>query len=577
MSIPPSLPSTIFSPAFGGASIKYKLRAQAVRAGFGFHQNLQAARLVPILRSLPSEAMEYQQTLEIENSWPGKLMYSVILPHKAWAVGDKITAILKCAPLAKGVAVIAVESCIEAHTTLAARPGSSLETTKDVAYAKYDIVNGRAIESSEYFDIPSPHSSTSPPTPSSPAPAYLHPLQHRQHTAPASTSIPTLSGAVEGPSTSTSDWTQPEDPESSDLVLKIALPVRSTVTPSHDAEPITVAHRIRWYITISNPDGHISELRCSLPIRLLDHHLLAESRKHSCPTRRLILGGGDCPAEREEEAFLPSYSAHIRDRVANMYFPDSAAMRINNPWVFNGDSPTFELGQLPSSSRTSGDVTPLEQRGRFSGSLPDGPHLPGTLPPQPGAGTPRSLDWVDTELLLSLSGGQPLRARPDFEVETRPHLSRAPSGGENSPPADRGHPSSSTMDHETSSRTMHNLFHNSIKPFTSSAFHPTSWLPRSQSAHSHYANNHHSTYRGEPEHVRELQRRDTDGPVPEMAASVNANAPTTSAVLLHRAFTETPDYAVAARGFLGGVPPLTSMEGLPSYEETQRVTSESAL
>ena len=50
----------------------------------------------------------------------------------------------------------------------------------------------------------------------------------------------------------------------------------------------------------------------------------------------------------------------------------------------------------------------------------------------------------------------------------------------------------------------------------------------------------------------------------------------TSAVLLHRAFTETPDYVVAARGFLGGVPPLTSMEGLPSYEETQRVTFESA-
>ena len=28
-----------------------------------------------------------------------------------------------------------------------------------------------------------------------------------------------------------------------------------------------------------------------------------------------------------------------------------------------------------------------------------------------------------------------------------------------------------------------------------------------------------------------------------------------------------PDYAVAARGFIGGVPPLSSMRGLPSYAE----------
>ena len=39
--------------------------------------------------------------------------------------------------------------------------------------------------------------------------------------------------------------------------------------------------------------------------------------------------------------------------------------------------------------------------------------------------------------------------------------------------------------------------------------------------------------------------------------------------LLHRAFTEVPDYSIAARGFLGGVPPLTSMRGLPSYEESE--------
>jgi hypothetical protein len=53
----------------------------------------------------------------------------------------------------------------------------------------------------------------------------------------------------------------------------------------------------------------------------------------------------------------------------------------------------------------------------------------------------------------------------------------------------------------------------------------------------------------------------------------------TSHSLLHRAFTEVPDYGIASRGFLGGVTPLESLQGLPSYEEAemQRSRSESDL
>lgn len=41
----------------------------------------------------------------MENTWPGKIMYSLTLPHKAWAAGDTIMALVKFAPLAKGVYV----------------------------------------------------------------------------------------------------------------------------------------------------------------------------------------------------------------------------------------------------------------------------------------------------------------------------------------------------------------------------------------------------------------------------------------------------------------------------------------
>jgi hypothetical protein len=44
--------------------------------------DLHAKRSVRIIRSLAPEALEFQQTHEIENTWPDKIMYSLSIPHK---------------------------------------------------------------------------------------------------------------------------------------------------------------------------------------------------------------------------------------------------------------------------------------------------------------------------------------------------------------------------------------------------------------------------------------------------------------------------------------------------------------
>jgi hypothetical protein len=51
---------------------------------------------------------------------------------------------------------------------------------------------------------------------------------------------------------------------------------------------------------------------------------------------------------------------------------------------------------------------------------------------------------------------------------------------------------------------------------------------------------------------------------------ISVPSPPADSELLHRAFVEAPDYEIALRGFLGGVPPLSSMQGLPSYDEASR-------
>jgi hypothetical protein len=84
--------------------------------------------------------------------------------------------------------------------------------------------------------------------------------------------------------------------------------------------------------------------------------------------------------------------------------------------------------------------------------------------------------------------------------------------------------------------------------------------PASALTHPHWL-----TSRPDPKDPRtssvDIQRRVREISVP---------SPPPDSELLHRAFVEAPGYEIALRGFLGGVPPLSSMQGLPSYDEASR-------
>jgi hypothetical protein len=176
---------------------------------------------------------------------------------------------------------------------------------------------------------------------------------------------------------------------------------------------------------------------------------------------------------------------------------------------------------------------------------------------------------VDSELLLSLSYDQPVHADLHSNPPSRPHSphrSRASrfSSRSASPDHDREPHAFSQIpvagSHETyvhtgnASRRLHSIFNASMKPFSSFS---NTWI------HHHLATSSH------PSDVqRPMPPRSPPLPAPT-GPEVNSGAS-----LLHRAFTEVPDYSIASRGFLGGVPPLSSSSGLPSYEETQRTQSD---
>jgi hypothetical protein len=81
----------------------------------------------------------------------------------------------------------------------------------------------------------------------------------------------------------------------------------------------------------------------------------------------------------------------------------------------------------------------------------------------------------------------------------------------------------------------------------------------------------------------------SDSPSPSLVAADGMTAPSLSPCLkstsshtasdpkptsplsrtISRAFSLVPYYSIASRGFIGGIPPLSSMRGLPSYDEAE--------
>ena len=561
-----SLPSTLYTDAYGGASVEYKLRAIATRPGFA--HNLHTQRVITLLRSFGPEAIEYQQSLEIENTWPEKLMYSIMIPHKAWPAGDHLTAVVKFSPLAKGVRVLSVVTTLNETIKTFTRTGRQ-ESTKSLIEVKHEFRNGQAVCQDQDHSPRSRSRAHSGPTA---PPTLLQNTDHPQRSPPSSSGHATSTSHSgeslpphfpEGGSSTQPMGTNPVplavgfELSEGEIATKLDISLPAFTTPTHPLEPITASHRIRWNILIGNLDGHTSELRCSLPLHILDGRLFDEATSATAATRQLLLGGPEVPDEQDPDSVLPSYPSHIRDRVANVYLPDQAALRVTNPWLQHGISPVqhdAEPGDGRLSSPTSGTHTPLEAYYVPSGA-------------QDGGGNPE-LEYVNSELLLSLSQHAP----PPTSRPGSSRASRAPSP-EREPRSRRSSSSGSstaqelaaTYVHENSSasRNLHGVFHATMKPLTTlsstvilSRYHPHAHAqqqhaPQQQQQHAHHAQ-------------QQLPR----------------TVPVTSHSQLHRVFTEVPDYGISSRGFLGGgVTPLETLRGLPSYEEAemQRSRSESDL
>ncbi|KAG9049299.1 hypothetical protein FS837_010719 [Tulasnella sp. UAMH 9824] len=592
LNVDDSFPSSV---SIGTSSISYKLRVTVVRSSFS--SNWVAQRPVTVIRGFSPEALEYNQTLEIENTWPQKIMYSVMIPHKAFAAGDDIPVSLKFTPLAKGVSVMNIETAIKQYLSLKARSTSPFQDARVVAKTTHFIRNGQPVEaragrrsSPTLWDVNSAYvQTTAVMTPS----MQVEPDHLPRDVSPSSS---------EG--RGSSEVAVDDDPERGDneldTCIKFKIPVWTT--PSNLTEPITVNYKLKWSITLSNLDGHTSELRCALPLHILSHHLLDEARAASMQTRAILFGAEDV---EPTQTILPSYAAHIQDRIANALDAVTPARLAPNP-LHNLDGLLASAGAGPSSHRGRAPAS-------HSTTLPSaGPSTPGEEVPAP--------ELVDTGLLLSLgesaaflrntaavSAATPAMGSPLSRTETTPPDSRRSSfrmgsrvGGGSSrtssratspePPEPAELPAVASSSSAGGSGASGSKSFFSLKPFTNLANKIASANSKSMSQiHNPAASSSASNPASNPASPKLLSRALGSRSRPPSnsnlraefaaAASASSNAapsqqpPANQLEMLSDLLSRVPNYERATQGFLGGgVPPLDTYAGLPTYNEVESVS-----
>lgn len=187
-----------------GGSVVYKLEATIDRGKF--HNDMVAKKHLRVVRTLGTDAVELSETVAVDNTWPRKVEYSLNVPSKAIAIGSGTPISFMLVPLLKGLRLGDIK----------------IQLVEYYSYMGYGhLFNGERNVVEKV--IPRPRE--------------------------------------EDDSFQLDKWEV-------DTYVRIP-PLLSQCTQDCDVTlHLKVRHKFKFQIGLVNPDGHVSELRASLPVQL---------------------------------------------------------------------------------------------------------------------------------------------------------------------------------------------------------------------------------------------------------------------------------------------------------------------
>lgn len=240
------LPGTLSESVEGlnNASVTYSITANIER-GRG-NPDLICKKKFRVVRTMAPDSIELSETLCVENSWPEKVEYAISIPAKAVAIGSSTPISIKLIPIMKRLRLGPIKVSLVEHAQYRAAFGSVTNEERTVVKMK-----------------------------------VKDPLGHMKDLSDEKNGLKSI---------------QPDeeiDPfqNSWDLSLELQIPasLSSCTQDCTIMKSLKVRHKLKFVISLINPDGHLSELRANLPIQLYISPFIALSvaEKHVTETRGL--------------------------------------------------------------------------------------------------------------------------------------------------------------------------------------------------------------------------------------------------------------------------------------------------
>ncbi|KAF3937013.1 hypothetical protein ABW19_dt0209678 [Dactylella cylindrospora] len=249
---------------FNDASILWDLHATLERTLLS--SDLHANKHFRVIRTLPHTALEFTQSMTVENVWPNKVEYSVSTPSKAVVFGSYIPIEVRLTPLLKGLTVHKISVALKEAYELSP---PSKETTGTRHILEVDFPG---------FDDP------------------------------------------------------PHDEDDGAWILKDRIFLPQTLAKClQDCEvgKIKIRHKLKFAIQLKNPDGHISELRATLPVMLfISQHYLVNDRNEVPEVTNQVTSDSEISAP-------PAYEVHQLDELFQGVDMDMYLSRTNSPTMLS--------------------------------------------------------------------------------------------------------------------------------------------------------------------------------------------------------------------------------------------------
>lgn len=321
--LPPSMPESV--EGLRDTFIVYHLHASVSRPGWN-QKDITARAHLRIVRTLGQESAETTRSRINADIWANKLSYSISIPSDAVIFGTSITADVELSPIKKGIQLGRVE--MKLMETIVKRISSTPDNTEN----RNDKAKSEEAE-----------------------------VAKLQMEFPEQAKV-------------TYDGETIEDPVMADEMYKfqVTLPLPKSLHKCRqdvDSHQINISHRFKLMVNIHNPEGHISQLVCRLPVKLF----ISPNLPINDSNEVLIHSGTQAALDNltANLAAPPQYGQHQLDQVFSDIDPAGYMSRA-------GSGPNTPAGLLAQSRRAS-DENLQSLDGVASGDLAHGSATPAAL------------------------------------------------------------------------------------------------------------------------------------------------------------------------------------------------------